>query len=109
MDTDETSEASLIEAHRQAKRRARTLRITFPFLIIIIVVYNVYAMAQQVDSLDTETLATETESQFHKLWPRLEEDLALVAALADEWLQRLQVLPDTSVAHHARSRRITRQ
>lgn len=80
MDTEGANQTALIEAHKEAKKRARMLRIIFPLLIILIVVFNVYAMAQQVENLDTEALATETESRFHKLWPRLEEDLALVAS-----------------------------
>jgi len=88
MATEDTGDGGLIETHRAAKKRARTLRIVFPLIIILIVVFNVYALAQQVQNLDTEGLATETEAQFHKLWPRIEEDLALVAKDLEPVLQK---------------------
>ncbi len=71
--------ADLVESHRAAKSRMRMLRITFPLLIIIIVVWNVYALAKQVQDIDTEAVANHMEGQFHKLWPRIEEDLTMIA------------------------------
>lgn len=71
--------ADLVDAHRSAKSRMRMLRITFPLIIIIIVVWNVYALAKQVEDIDTEAVASHMEGQFHKLWPRIEEDLTMIA------------------------------
>lgn len=55
------------------------LRMLFPTIIIIVVVWNVYALVRQVQDIDTEAVANHMEAQFHKLWPRIEEDLAMIA------------------------------
>lgn len=79
MDDGSTGGADLIEAHKAVKKRLRLLRIIFPLIIILIVVLNIYALVNQVQSLDAEEVAAGLEAEAHKLWPRLEDDLALVA------------------------------
>ncbi len=69
----------LIEAHKALKKRTRILRVVFPLVVILIVVLNVLGLVNQVKQLDTEALASSFESEAHKVWPRIEEDLALVA------------------------------
>lgn len=69
----------LIEAHKGLKKRTKLLRIVFPLVIILIVVLNVMGLVNQVKELDTEALASSFESEAHKVWPRIEDDLALVA------------------------------
>jgi hypothetical protein len=69
----------LIEAHKALKKRTKLLRIVFPLVIVLIVVLNVMGLVGQVKDLDTEALASSFESEAHKVWPRIEDDLALVA------------------------------
>ena len=80
MEHGEPESAALIAAHQAAKKRLRAVRIVFPLLVISLVVFNVYALAQQVKSVDPNDIAAGLESEFHKLWPRIEEDLTLVAS-----------------------------
>jgi hypothetical protein len=79
MSEEQDAGAGLIEAHKALKKRMKLLRIVFPLVIILIVVLNVYGLVQQVNDLDTEALAASFESEAHKIWPRLEDDLSLVA------------------------------
>ena len=69
----------LIEVHKSLKKRTKLLRIVFPLVIVLIVVLNVMGLVDQVKQLDTEALASSFESEAHKVWPRIEDDLALVA------------------------------
>jgi len=69
----------LIEAHKTLKKRTKLLRIVFPLVIVLIVVLNVMGLVSQVKEMDTEALAASFESEAHKVWPRIEDDLALVA------------------------------
>jgi vacuolar-type H+-ATPase subunit F/Vma7 len=80
MSEEQDTGGGLIEAHVALKKRMKLLRIVFPLVIILIVVLNVFGLVRQVKELDTEALASSFESEAHKLWPRLEDDLSLMAA-----------------------------
>lgn len=77
---DDLSGFALIDAHKAAKRRLRLLRMVFPLVVILVVVLNVFSLVGQVKAMDVEALGTELERQADKLWPRVEEHLADVAA-----------------------------
>jgi len=79
MAEDEGGGPGLIETHQALKKRTKLLRIVFPLVIILIVVLNVFGLVRQVEELDTEALASSFESEAHKVWPRIEDDLALIA------------------------------
>ncbi len=72
-------DATLIARHQAIKARLRMLRLTYPVVILVILIGYIWSIVNQVKAIDAEKIASRLEEGAHKLLPQIQDALADVA------------------------------
>ena len=71
--------AALIAEHKEVTRKLRMLSIAFPIVLMVVIVWNLTALANTVEEVDTNAVASELADRANTLKPMVEQELASVA------------------------------
>lgn len=95
MESSKLEGEELVAAHKDAARKLLILSIAFPIAVVVIIVGHLWAIANQVESLDTAKVATITAERLGAIWPDVESHMTDVAKQVEPALAKAF---DTEVA-----------
>jgi len=79
LDAQHATGDELIAAHRAANRNLRIVSLTFPILFMGLILWNLRAIAQQVQDIDGPAVGTEISNRMNALMPDINDQLGELA------------------------------